>query len=149
MRDEIHKALKEANHNGDRRRACTLRLISAAIKDRDTASRERGGENISEAEIARLLDTMVRQRRASAREYEAAGRVEEAEEERDEIAIIEEFLPAKIDDSTMASICQEVVDDIGAHGLRDVGRTMAALRQRYPDGMDFGRASCVVKRLLK
>ena len=149
MRDEIHKAMREAVQTGDKRRACTLRLISAAVKDRDTASRERGGDNISDAEIAQLLATMVRQRLESARDYEDAGRIQEAEEERAEIAIIEEFLPPMIDESAMNSICREVVNDIGAHGLRDVGRAMAALKERYPDGMDFGRASCVVKRLLR
>lgn len=149
MREAIHKALKDAPHGGDKRRLCTLRLMSTAIKDRDLASRERGGENISDQEIAQLLSTMVRQRLASAREFESAGRIAEAEEERAEIEIIREFLPRMIDETAMDAICRNVVNDIGAHGLRDVGRTMAVLKQRYPDCMDFARASGVVKRLLR
>jgi uncharacterized protein YqeY len=148
MREAIQKALKDAADSGDKRRRCTLRLMSTAIRDRDVASRERGGENISDREIAQLLSTMVRQRMASAREFESAGRVEEAEEERAEIEIIREFLPQMIDENALQTICRNVVDDIGAHGLRDVGRTMAVLKERYPDCMDFSRASGVVKRLL-
>lgn len=149
MRDAIHKALREASKGDDKRRLCTLRLVSTAIKDRDVASRERGGENISDTEISNLLATMVRQRLASAREYEGAGRIEAAEEERAEIEIIREFLPRMIDETRMDDICRKVVADIGAHGLRDMGRTMAALKERYPDCMDFTRASGVVKRLLR
>ena len=149
MREQIQKASKKAAGERDKRRACTLRLISAAIKDRDQASRARGGENISDDEVAELLATMVRQRQHSTKVFEDAGRVEEAEEEREEIAIIKEFLPPQLDGPVMRSICCDVVNDIGAHGLRDVGRAMSALKERYPGQMDFGRASCVVKNLLR
>ena len=149
MRERIQKATKEAVESQDKRRACTLRLITAAIKDRDQASREKGCDNICDDEVVDLLATMVRQRQVSAREFEEAGRVGEAEEEREEIAIIREFLPAQLDEPAMRSICQEVVNEIGAAGLRDVGRAMSELKQRYPGQMDFGRASSVVKSMLR
>ena len=149
MREQILKATKNAVEVHENRRACTLRLINAAIKDRDQASRERGADNISDQEIVGLLSKMVRQRHESAREFEEAGRIGEAEEEREEIAIIREFLPEQLDEASMRSVCQEVVQDIGAAGLRDVGRAMSELKQRYPGRMDFGRASCVVKSMLR
>jgi len=148
MRHAIHKALKDATASGEKRRACTLRLLATAIKDRDAASRERGGENISDAEIGNLLSTMVRQRLAAARELESAGRIAEAEEDLHEVEIIREFLPRMIDETAVEPICRKVVNDIGANGLRDMGRTMAVLKERYPDCMDFTRASGVVRRLL-
>lgn len=149
MREQIQKAAREASDDRDKRRACTLRLINAAIKDRDRESRARGGENISDQEVTELLAKMVRQRQESARSFEEAGRIGEAEEEREEIAIIKEFLPPQLDESAMRSACCEVVEQIGAHSLRDVGRTMSELKERYPGRMDFTRASHVVKSLLR
>lgn len=149
MRDEINKALKAAISNQDKRCACTLRLIQTAIKDRDQAARDRGEESIDDREVYDLLLKMIEQRLESAKSFESAGRIDLAEQEREEIAIIRSFLPAQLGDIEMRSACAEVVEDIGAHGLRDVGRTMTALKQRYPGQMDFGRASCVVKDLLR
>lgn len=149
MRDEINRALKSAVVDHDKRRACTLRLIQTAIKDRDQAARDRGLEGIGDREVLDLLVKMIEQRRESAANFESAGRIDLAEQERQEIGIIKSLLPAQLDDTEMRSVCVEVVEDIGAHGLRDVGRAMAALKQRYPGKMDFGRASCVVKDLLR
>lgn len=149
MRDEINKALKTAVSAGDKRRACTLRLIQTAIKDRDQAARERGEEGIGDREIYDLLLKMIHQRRESVANFEASGRLDLSEQEREEIGIIRSLLPAQLDDTAMRSACAEVVEDIGAAGLRDVGRTMTALKKRYPGQMDFGRASCVVKDLLR
>jgi uncharacterized protein YqeY len=149
MRDEINRALKSAVADHDKRRACTLRLIQTAIKDRDQAARDRGLEGIGDRDVLDLLVRMIEQRRESATNFESAGRIDLAEQERQEIGIIKSLLPAQLDDTEMRSVCVEVVEDIGAHGLRDVGRAMAALKQRYPGKMDFGRASCVVKDLLR
>ncbi|MGX1307617.1 uncharacterized protein YqeY [Amorphus suaedae] len=149
MREEINRALKSAVVDHDKRRACTLRLIQTAIKDRDQAARDRGLEGIGDREVLDLLVKMIEQRRESASNFESAGRIDLAEQERQEIGIIKSLLPAQLDDTEMRSVCVEVVEDIGAHGLRDVGRAMAALKQRYPGKMDFGRASCVVKDLLR
>lgn len=149
MREEINRALKSAVVDHDKRRACTLRLIQTAIKDRDQAARDRGLEGIGDREVLDLLVKMIEQRRESAANFESAGRIDLAEQERQEIGIIKSLLPAQLDDTEMRSVCVEVVEDIGAHGLRDVGRAMAALKQRYPGKMDFGRASCVVKDLLR
>ncbi|MEW5420377.1 GatB/YqeY domain-containing protein [Amorphus sp. 3PC139-8] len=149
MRDEINKALKAAVSAEDKRRACTLRLIQTAIKDRDQAARERGEEGIGDREVYDLLLKMIEQRRESVANFEASGQIALADQERQEIGVIRELLPAQLDDTAMRSACVEVVEDIGAAGLRDVGRTMAALKRRYPGQMDFGRASCVVKDLLR
>lgn len=149
MRDRIAAALKAAADADDRRRACTLRLIATAVRDRDGASRDRGCDGIGDADVRALLLTMIRQREESAREYEESGRLDLAAEERREIEVIREFLPPLLDDGAMRSACKEVVDELGAHGLRDIGRTMARLRERYADRMDFGRASTVVKDLLR
>lgn len=149
MREDINRALKSAVVDCDKRRACTLRLIQTAIKDRDQAARDRGLEGIGDREVLDLLVKMIEQRRESVASFESAGRIDLAEQERQEIGIIKSLLPAQLDDSEMRSVCVEVVEDIGAHGLRDVGRAMAALKQRYPGKMDFGRASCVVKDLLR
>lgn len=149
MREDINRALKSAVVECDKRRACTLRLIQTAIKDRDQAARDRGLEGIGDREVLDLLVKMIEQRRESVASFESAGRIDLAEQERQEIGIIKSLLPAQLDDSEMRSVCVEVVEDIGAHGLRDVGRAMAALKQRYPGKMDFGRASCVVKDLLR
>lgn len=92
---------------------------------------------------------MVRQREESVRDYEEAGQLELAEQEREEMGIIAEFLPRQFDDTAMKTACEDVVRDISANGLRDMGRCMNALKKRYPGQMDFVRASCVVKDLLR
>jgi len=148
LRERIAAALKGAVEAGDRRRASTLRLIATAVRDRDNASRDRGCDGIGDPEVRLLLLTMIRQREESARSYEEGARLDLAEEERREIEVVREFLPPQLDEGAMRTACQEVVAELGAHGLRDVGRTMARLRERYPDRMDFGQASGVVKDLL-
>ncbi len=148
MREQIAAAMKSAATGEDRCRLGTLRLICATIKDREQASRGLGRDGVSEEEILCLLRTMVKQREDQAREYEEAAQVELAAAERREIEVIREFLPPQLDEGQMRSVCAEVVGEIGAHGLRDVGRAMSALKARYPGRMDFGRASSVVKELL-
>lgn len=148
MRDEIDTALKQALKAQDKRRVATLRLISAAIKDRDIAGRGSGKERISDDEILQLLAKMVKQRDESARLYAEGGREDLAEQEREEVEIIREFLPRQFSDEEVQTIAEGVVAEIDAHGLRDVGRVMAVLKERYPGQMDFARASGTVKGLL-
>ncbi len=149
MREDIDAALQEAVESDDKRRAATLRLVLAAIKDRDARSRELGHDGVSDAEILEILNKMVRQREGSVRDFEEAGQLELAEQEREEMAIIHEFLPRQFDEKAMKTACEDIVRDINASGLRDMGRCMNALKQRYPGQMDFVRASCVVKDLLR
>ncbi|MEZ5839873.1 MAG: GatB/YqeY domain-containing protein [Hyphomicrobiales bacterium] len=149
MRDAFNAALKDAMRDQNKRRMATLRLINAAIKDRDIAARGEGKERISDDEILGVLSKMIKQREESARIYEEAGRLELAEQEREEIEIIRAFLPKQLGEEEMKAACAEVVKEIGAAGLRDMGRTMTELKARYAGQMDFAKASGVIKDLLK
>lgn len=148
LREQINEALTAAMKAQDKRRVATLRLINAAIKDRDIAARGDGGDGLSDDDIRQLLAKMVKQREESMQIYAEAGRPELAEQEREEMEIIRSFMPRQLSEDEVRSACEEVVREIGASGLRDMGRTMATLKERYPGQMDFGRASCVVKGML-
>ncbi|MEN3792041.1 GatB/YqeY domain-containing protein [Fulvimarina sp. MAC3] len=149
MRETISEALTKAQDEGDKTRVSILRLIKAAVKDRDEANREAGRDPVDTDDILNILVTMRRQRIESARSYEENGRLELAEQEREEIKVIEDFLPAQLDESAMQQACRSAVEDIDAKGLRDVGRCMNKLKQRYPGQMDFTKASTVVKGMLR
>ena len=134
---------------GDKLRLSTLRLISAAIKDRDIAARaEDRCEGCEEPEIMSLLQKLVKQREESAETYEKAGRLDLAEIERDEAEIVREYLPKPMDDAEIAEAAQSVVDELQASGLKDMGRVMGELKARYAGRMDFGKASARIKDLL-
>ena len=148
MRERISAALKEATLAQDKRRTSTLRLVSAAIKDRDIAARTAGKDPVSDDDIAEILVKMIKQRIESTRLYEEGNRLDLAEQEREEIAIIRTFLPEQLDEEQVRSVCAEAVKATGAHGLRDMGKCMQALKARYSGRMDFGKASAVVKGLL-
>ncbi len=149
MRERINAALKQAMLSQDKRRICTLRLINATIKDRDIAARGAGKDPVSEDGINEILMKMIKQRLESARLYDQGHRPDLAEQEREEIAVIKEFLPEQLDEATMQSVCAEAIKATGAHGLRDMGKCMAALKARYAGRMDFGKASSVVKGMLQ
>lgn len=155
MRDQLSQSIKDAMKSGDKRRLATLRLISAAIKDRDiaaqmdSAGQPGGRDKISEAEELQLLQKMVKQRRESAETYRQAGRQDLADQEMAEIAIIEEFLPKQLDELETRGAVGEVVRELGCAGLKDMGRAMATLKERYSGRMDFAKASGMVKELLK
>lgn len=148
MRDKLTAALKEATLAQDRRRMGTLRLINAAIKDRDIAARGAGKEAVPDEEILQILAKMIRQRLESAQTYEEAGRLDLAGQEREEIDIIASFLPRQLDEKEMSEACRKVVEELGAESLKDMGKCMGALKERYPGQMDFGKASKVVKDIL-
>ena len=149
MREKIAEALKHAQKAQDKTCVSTLRLIMAAIQDRDIANRSAAKDPVSDDEIVAILSKMVKQRQESARAFEEAGRNELAEQERDEIAIIKGFLPKQLGEDDVKRVCQQVVSDVGADGLRDIGRCMNALKAKYPGQMDFGKASGIVKGLLQ
>ena len=149
LRDQLSEALKNAMRAQEKRRTTTLRLILAAIKDRDIAGRENGSRDlVGDEEILQLLQKMVRQRRESIETFEQGGRLELAEQEREEIEIIEDFLPKQMNEAEIAAAVDAVVADLGAAGVKDMGRVMAALRERYPGTMDFGKASAAAKQRL-
>jgi len=151
LREQIDTALKTAMKNKDAKlRVATLRLINAAIKDRDIAARaEDRCDGATEEEILAILTKMVKQREESAKAFEDGARLDMAEQEREEIAIIREFMPRQLcEDDTRAAV-RQVIDDIGAEGLRDMGRCMAALKERYPGQMDFAKANGIAKNMLQ
>ncbi len=154
MRERINTAVKEAMKAGNKRRTSTLRLVNAAIKDRDIAARvddagqSTGRDKIEDGEILSLLQKMVKQRRESITTYTSAGRDDLVQQEAEEITIIEEFLPQQMGEAEMAAAVKSVVDDIGAAGLKDMGRTMTALKERFAGQMDFAKASAIVKAAL-
>lgn len=149
MRDDISASLKDALEAGDKRRAATLRLILTAIKDREAAARDCGRDGITEEEVHQFLKRMLAQREESRQAYEEAGQVELAVQEEEESQIIREFLPRQMGEDEMRRICAETIADIEAQGLRDIGRCMNSLKERYPGQMDFVQASCLVKDLLR
>ena len=149
MRDELAKSLNEAVKSKDKRRVCTLRLINAAIKDRDIANRGAGKDPVSEDDIRLILAKMVKQREESAQLYEEGNRLDLAEQEREEIEIIRSFLPKQLDETKVKTACQQVINEIGADGLRDMGKCMSTLKERFAGQMDFAKASGIVKDMLQ
>ncbi|MFN8830577.1 MAG: GatB/YqeY domain-containing protein [Labrys sp. (in: a-proteobacteria)] len=148
MRDQFSTALKEAMKAGDKRRIATVRLITAALKDRDIEARGAGKEAISDEEIMALLQKMVRQRQESVTIYEGAGRTDLAEQEKEEIAVINTFLPKAMDADEAREAIKAVIAELGASSLRDMGKVVGALKERFPGRLDFGKVSPLVKELL-
>lgn len=149
LRQQLNDALKAAMLAKDARTVSTVRLILAALKDRDIAARSRGVmDGITDDEILQMLSSMIKQRRESISLYEQGGRLELAQQEQDEIGIIERFLPRQLSEAEVAATVAAVVAEIGAQGIKDMGRVMAALKERYAGQMDFAKASGVVKKTL-
>ena len=149
MRATLAEALKTALKAGDKRRTSTLRLIQAAIQDRDIAQRGAGKDPVTDDEILQILTKMVKQRQESAKAFEDGNRLELAAQERDESAIISEFLPKQMSEDEVREAARKAIAEVGAEGLRDMGRAMAVLKERYPGQMDFGKASAIIKELLQ
>ena len=149
IRDQLREALRIAMKARDERTLLTVRLILAALKDRDIAERAKGNpDGIGESEILLLFATMIRQRRESISQYESGGRIDLAEREGEEIAVIGRFMPAQIEGDAMVEAIQSLVGEEKAKTIKDMGRTMSALKERYAGRMDFAKASGVVKELL-
>jgi uncharacterized protein len=146
LRDEFNSALKEAMKAGEARRVSTLRLINAEILKRETSGAER--LTLSDADIRDVLGKMVKQRQESLEIYEKAGRAELAAQEREEIEIIQGYLPKQMSDLEAASAISALIREIEAETIKDMGRTMAALKQRFSGQMDLGKAGALVKKLL-
>ena len=149
LRDDVSAELKEAMRAKNTVKTATLRLILAAIKDRDIAARTDGVfEGIGEDEVLKVLQTMVKQRRESIKMYEQGNRPELAAQEAQEIAIIQSFLPEQMDDQEIEAAVTAVIKEIEANSLKDMGTSMGLLRERYSGRMDFGKASAILKSLL-
>jgi uncharacterized protein len=147
MRERINNDLKAAMKAGDKSKVSTLRLIIAAIQSADIATRP--ATKISEAEVLGVLSKMVKQRHDSVEQFAAAGRLELAAKEQAEIAIIESYLPKQLSEAEMKSAIAQSIADLGASGLKDMGKVMGALKTRFAGQMDFAKASVEVKKLLQ
>lgn len=146
LRRRLADRLKKGMKDKDACVVSTVRLILAAVKDRDIASRTKGGgEEVSDQDILGVLQMMVRQREEAIVLYEQGGREELARQEAEEIRVIKSFLPEQMSDDETASAVHATIAEIGARGIKDMGRTMALLKERYAGRMNFGRASAVVK----
>jgi len=149
LREKIKETLKDAMRAKETRRVCTLRLILAAVKDRDIALRvEDASEGDDDDLILGILDKMIKQRNESIKAYEDGGRPELAEQEAREKEIIYEFLPKQMIDGEIETACGEAVKEINAVSLKDMGKVMGVMKSRYAGAMDFSKASQIVKNLL-
>ena len=149
MHERFNEALKVAIKSQDKVRISTLRLINAAIKDRDIADRtDNGDAGVSEDVVLEILAKMIKQRQESLSAYEEAGRLDLADQERSEIVIIQEFMPRQLEDDEIMAAVDAALAEVGAETLKDMGKVMGLLKQKYTGQMDFGKAGLRVKEKL-
>ncbi|QDC00172.1 GatB/YqeY domain-containing protein [Mesorhizobium sp. 8] len=148
MREKVTEEVKAAMKGGYKARLSTLRLIQAAIKDRDIANRGTGKEAASDDEILQLLAKMVKQCEESAKAFDDGGRPELAAKEREEIAVIRDFMPKQMDEAETEAAIRAAIAETGAASVKDIGKVIARLREQFAGRMDFGKASGMVKSLL-
>jgi uncharacterized protein len=148
MREKITEDVKTAMKSGEKDRLSTLRMMQAAIKDRDIANRGLGKEAAGEDELLQLLTKMVKQREESAAIYDKGGRPELAAKEREEIGFIQAYMPKQLSDAETKDAIAAVIRETGAASIKDMGKVMAELRAKFSGQMDFGKASGVIKSLL-
>jgi len=148
LRDEINTALESAMKARDERRVSTLRLVSAAIKNADIDAQVHGRQSLVDDDLLALLQKMIKQRQESVEIYDKAGRNDLADQERAEIAIISAYLPQQMSESEMKAAISEIIREVEARSIKDMGKVMAALKQGYAGKMDFGHASGLVKGML-
>ena len=148
MRDQLAAALKDAMKAKNAPRLSTIRLIQAEIKTRDIANRSAGKGDASDDEILQIMAKMVKQREESAKIYEDNARPELAAKERAEIAVVQDFMPKQLSDADVRANIAAAISEAGASGIKDMGKVMAVLKERYAGQMDFAKASSVLKELL-
>lgn len=147
MREQFTNTMKEAMKAGDKRRLATVRMIQAALKDKDIEARG-AGKTVSDDDILALLQKMVKSRQESADIYAKAGRVDLERQERDEIAIITEFLPKQMSEDEVKAAIEAAIAETGAAAMKDMGKVVGALKAKYTGQMDFAKASALVKARL-
>jgi uncharacterized protein YqeY len=148
LRDDINNALKEAMKARDERRVSTLRLMNAAIKNADIENRGSSKPPLNEQELLSLFQKMIKQRQESIELYDKGGRPELAKQEKDEMDIISAYLPKQMSDVEAGAAISAIIKEINAQTMKDMGKVMAALRERFAGSMDFGKASAKIKELL-
>ena len=149
LREKINEQFNKARKNKNKTLVSTLRLILAAIKERDIANRsEKNKKEAKDSEIIKLLRKMKKQRQESADLYQRGGRQELVEVEKEEIKIIDSFLPKQLSEEETKKVCKEVIETLGASSIRDMGKVMGVLKQKYDDAIDFAKVNVIVKGLL-
>ena len=149
IRDQINNQLNTALKNKDKILISTLRLVLAAIKDKDIASRTVDKkEPVGDVEVIKILRRMMKQRRESVHLYQKAGRNELLKIEKQEMQIINSFLPKQLSDDETKKICEQTIKTLGVSSIKDMGKIMGALKKKYSDGMDFSKVNIIVKDLL-
>ncbi len=149
LRTELNEAMKTAMRAKDTAGLGTIRLILAALKDRDIAARSKGNyDGIPEDEILQMFNSMIKQRRESITLYEQGGRCELAQKEQEEIVVIQRFMPKQMDEAEVLAAVKGAIASADAKGLKDMGRVMAVLKEKYAGQMDFTHASATVKQNL-
>ena len=148
LRDDINSALKDAMKSGDKRRVSTLRLVNSALKNADIEALGQGKAALGDDDLLGLLQKMIKQRQDSIELYEKGGRADLVAQEREEVAIITAYLPQQMSEDDANAAIAAVIGETGAQSMKDMGKVMAALKQRYAGRMDFGKASPIVKGLL-
>ena len=148
LRDNINNALKDAMKAGESRRVSTLRLVNSSIKNADIEARGQGKGPLSDEELLSLLQKMIKQRHESVELYDKGGRPELAAQEREEIAIISTYLPRQMTDQEIHDTIGALIKETGASAMKDMGRVMAAIKERYAGKLDVAKASAAVKKLL-
>ena len=148
LRESINDAMKSAMKSQEKLKLSTLRLVNAAIKNADIEARTGGKGPLADDDLLGLLQKMIKQRQESVELYDKGGRKELADQERGEIEIIKGFLPQQMSDAEAKAAIAEVIKETGAQGMKDMGKVMAALKERHAGKMDFGKASGLVKSLL-
>lgn len=148
LRERFTAEMKDAMKAGDKRRLGAIRLIQAALKDKDIEARGNGKEPLSEEEILALLQKMVKQRQESITMYEQGGRQKLAQQERDEVEVISSYLPKQMDEAETKAAIEAAIAETGAASMKDMGKVVGSLRAKYAGRMDFAKASGLVKDLL-
>ena len=148
LREDINNSLKDAMKAGDARRVSTLRLVNSSLKNADIEARGQGKPALPDDEVLGVLQKMIKQRHESAELYEKGGRADLVAQEREEIAIIEKYLPRQMTDQEIHDTIGALLKETGASAMKDMGRVMAALKERYAGKLDFAKASGAVKKML-
>ncbi|MDH6266919.1 uncharacterized protein YqeY [Rhizobium sp. SG_E_25_P2] len=148
MREKLMTALKEAMKSKETTRVNTIRMVQSAIKDLEIANRTKPDATVTDGDIAQLLSKLVKQREESAKVYDEGGRPELAAKEREEIGIITGFMPKQLSDDEVTEAIKAAIAEIGAASIKDMGKVMAVLKDRFPGQMDFAKASGQIKALL-
>lgn len=148
LREHLAADLKAASEADDKLTVATIRLIQAAVQERDLQAKAQGDEGLADEQLSAMLRAMVQQRCECIRRYEESGQLELAGREAEEIEVIKRFLPPQLDECACAEAVQKVIEELGAHKLKETGRVITELKNRYPGQMDFAKARRMVCRQL-